>query len=274
MSFTYNKAIVCRDIPKTLVNGLSSDPNHEPVDAQKASIQHQVYLNTLKTNGIELISIEPDDNYPDCVFVEDVAISIGNKILITNPGAPSRQGETKKMSDLVGKLGNNNLIIHQMNLNEDAYVDGGDCCFTGKELLVGLSKRTNLKGIGVLKEFFSDIEIIPIEVTDGLHLKSIITMCKVDSILMGNSDVAKKIKEQIIEKSKFSSHYKFITIGSDDLSCSNVLYFNNILVYPHKYSNLYENHPCFKEVNKIPIENGEFSKIDGALTCRSVLLNF
>lgn len=274
MSFTYKRAIVCCDVPKTLANGLSTDPNHEPVDTHKASLQHKNYLETLKNHGLDLIAIEPDDNYPDCVFVEDIALSIGNKILITNPGAPSRQGETRKMCDLVEKLVQNvNLQVHQMNLNDDAFVDGGDCCFTGRELLVGLSKRTNLKGIDVMKRFFNDIEITPIEVTDGLHLKSIITMCGVDSILMGNSKTAEKIKDQIIEKSKFSNNYKFIKIENEDLSCSNVLYFNNVLIYPKKYSNLFEDHSYFKEINKIPIENDEFSKIDGALTCRSILLN-
>ncbi len=28
---------------------------------------------------------------------------------------------------------------------KDTFIDGGDCCFTGKEFLIGLSTRTNQK---------------------------------------------------------------------------------------------------------------------------------
>jgi len=90
----YEYALVCSDIPNTLINGLSQSSDHEPVNLQLAREQHQNYINYLKDNAnIKLIYINPNDSYPDCVFVEDCVISLDNKILITNPGAESRRGE-------------------------------------------------------------------------------------------------------------------------------------------------------------------------------------
>ena len=82
------------------------------------------------------------------MFVEDTAIAIDNRILITNPGAESRRGETNAVRDALKKHASElNLEIIEMDNKVDAFIDGGDCCFTGKELLIGLSNRTNLKGI-------------------------------------------------------------------------------------------------------------------------------
>jgi hypothetical protein len=67
--FEYDCAIVCNNVPKSAVNGLSLD-KHEPVDVEKASLQHQNYINALKKTVLETIELEADENYPDCVFVE------------------------------------------------------------------------------------------------------------------------------------------------------------------------------------------------------------
>jgi dimethylargininase len=145
----HNYALVCETIPKSIVNGLSLE-KHEPVNFERAKSQHKAYLNALKQCGINLISVEPNEIYPDCVFVEDTCVAVLNRIFITNPGAESRRGEIRairdKLDSVKDRLG---LEIGQVkNLNE-AFVDGGDVLFTGRELIVGLSTRTNQKG-----EFF------------------------------------------------------------------------------------------------------------------------
>ena len=37
--------------------------------------------------------ILPSEGYPDSVFVEDTLVAMGDTLLVTKPGAASRQGE-------------------------------------------------------------------------------------------------------------------------------------------------------------------------------------
>ena len=50
----------------------------------------------------------------------------------------------------------------------DACIDGGDVIFTGKELLCGLSKRTNKKGMRALASAFPGLTVVPVTVTGPL----------------------------------------------------------------------------------------------------------
>lgn len=81
------------------------------------------------------------------MFVEDTAIALNNKILITNPGAESRRGEIQAVAaTFVAHSASLGLEVFHIKNKDEAFIDGGDVCFTGREFLVGLSKRTNLKG--------------------------------------------------------------------------------------------------------------------------------
>ena len=91
----FNKAIV-RNPCRNFVNGLTGANLGKP-DYQLALKQHQKYVETLTECGLDVIVLEPDENYPDSVFVEDTAILTPYCAVITNPGAPSRNGEIIEM---------------------------------------------------------------------------------------------------------------------------------------------------------------------------------
>ena len=57
--------------------------------------------------------------------------------------SPTRAGEGEPMRSVLEEL---DLRIVPM-MDPDAYLDGGDVIFTGREFLVGLSKRTNKVGM-------------------------------------------------------------------------------------------------------------------------------
>jgi dimethylargininase len=146
MAFVYEYALVCETIPQSIVNGLSLG-DREPVDLVKASSQHNIYLNTLRECGLELISIASNEAFPDCVFVEDTCVAIRNRVFVTNPGAETRRGEIEAVRDKLDSVKNKlGLVIGHVSNRREAFLDGGDVLFTGRELLVGLSSRTNQKG--------------------------------------------------------------------------------------------------------------------------------
>ena len=40
----------------------------------------------LKSMGLKIITVNEDERFPDCVFVEDTVVVVGNTALLTIPG--------------------------------------------------------------------------------------------------------------------------------------------------------------------------------------------
>ena len=85
----YDCALVCSDLPNSVINGQSLE-EHEPINLEVARKDHQAYLNYLRSTGLKLIEIHPDEHFPDCVFVEDIVIALGNKLFLGNLSAKTR----------------------------------------------------------------------------------------------------------------------------------------------------------------------------------------
>ncbi len=61
-------------------------------------------------------------------------------------------------------------------------LDGGDVLFTGREILVGLSSRTNKAGVEAVQAAFPGFPVTGIEVAGPLHLKTLLTLCGEDTL--------------------------------------------------------------------------------------------
>lgn len=59
----------------------------------QARKQHETYVATLREIGLDVIELPADENHPDCVFVEDIAVVCNGTALLTRPGHPSREKE-------------------------------------------------------------------------------------------------------------------------------------------------------------------------------------
>lgn len=111
----------------------------EAIDLEKAKKDHAVYVNELKKLIPRVVQIPPDEEFPDMVYVEDPTVVLDGKGFITNMTAPSRKKETRLMRPVLEELG---LQVIEAD-DPEAQIDGGDVIFTGREFLVGLSRRTN-----------------------------------------------------------------------------------------------------------------------------------
>ena len=222
---------------------------------------------------MKLIRIDGQEEFPDCVFVEDTAIAVKNRVFIANLSAPTRNGETKQVEALFESIKDKyKLKVGSVANKAEAFIDGGDCLFTGREFIVGLSTRTNQKGADELARFFDDIPVITCQVDKNLHLKSSLTMLDDDLIIVGSSQAAKSIVGQIERKSSFFNNYKFVEVSSD--TAANVLSFNGTIVAPYAYKSEFDSVPELKADSRIVwVRSDEFEKIDGALTCRSMFFD-
>lgn len=61
----------------------------------QARKQHETYVATLREIGLDVIELPADENHPDCVFVEDVAVVCNGSALLTRPGHESRKKEVQ-----------------------------------------------------------------------------------------------------------------------------------------------------------------------------------
>ncbi len=67
-------------------------------------------------------------------------------------GAQSRRGETEAVKSALLELKSKSVLQNVVEMSFPATLDGGDVLSMEKEILVGLSKRTNLEGVETLKK--------------------------------------------------------------------------------------------------------------------------
>nr|XP_040039632.1 N(G),N(G)-dimethylarginine dimethylaminohydrolase 1 isoform X2 [Gasterosteus aculeatus aculeatus] len=183
-----------------------------------------------------------------------------------------RAPPTETMKSALKEL---NLNIVEMT-DEKATLDGGDVLFTGREFFVGLSKRTNQRGAEILADAFKDYAVSTVPVLEGLHLKSFCSMGGPGLIVIGSSEPAQKALKIMQQMS--DHRYDKLTVP-DDLA-ANCIYMNlpnkgHVLLHPtaEQYPESAKVFEKLKDYMLIPVCNMQKVKVDGALTCCSVLIN-
>ncbi len=128
--------------------------------------------------GIDLIRLPADPAFPDGCFVEDACVMLPAAAVITNPGAPSRAGETESVARAVAPF----METHRIG---GGTLDGGDVLRLGGTYLIGLSGRTDKQGADELGRIAREhgAEAQCVEVPFGLHLKSAVTPLSPDAVL-------------------------------------------------------------------------------------------
>jgi dimethylargininase len=264
----YRCALV-RDLSDAFEDSLKLNPPPTPIDLKLARQQHENYINLLMNLVPEVIRLEADSNHPDCNFIEDTAIIVGDIAVISRMGAYERRGEEVPVALALNELGLKNVL----HLQSPGTMDGGDILYTGKHLFVGLSKRTNEYALNQLKEIFQGkTEVIGIPVSEGLHLKSVISFFDAKTLIVAATSAGMKIQNTI----EFSTngHYTFVFVPES--IASNVLRIGSSLIVQEGFSvseAILQNLCDQKFVNLIKINMSELIKADGALTCGSLLFN-
>lgn len=252
MQFT--KAIV--RIPcERMTEGLSSAALGIP-DFSLALIQHQEYVWALQDCGLAVSILPPRNDFPDSTFVEDTALLTTALAIITNPGAPSRKGETTSMKIIINDFYNNIAYIR-----EPGTLEAGDVMMCGSHFYIGLSERTNQAGadqlISILKKHGMDGSAV--EIGDMLHLKSGV------SYLENNTLLAVKALQNHPAFSKFN----IIPVPENEAYAANSLWINGFVLVPEGFPETLQN--IQKAGYKtIVLDVSEFRKLDGGLSCLSL----
>lgn len=154
-----------------------------PIDFEKAGGQQQAYEQCLRRLGMQVVSLPGEPGLPDCVFVEDTAVVADEVAVITQMGAATRRPEVKATAET---LSNFRALKY---INGDGTLEGGDVMRIGRTFYVGVSTRTNRDGISQLRKILEpyDYQVVAVEVTGCLHLKTACTYLNRGTILANPS---------------------------------------------------------------------------------------
>ncbi|XP_053325453.1 N(G),N(G)-dimethylarginine dimethylaminohydrolase 1 isoform X2 [Spea bombifrons] len=265
--------VVVRSIPDSFSQQALRMNDCGTVNLAGARRELELYVRVLRDKlGLQVVELPSDDSMPDAVFVEDVAVILDETALITRPGAPSRRREVEAVKKALQDL---RLNVVEMT-DESATLDGGDVLFTGREFFVGLSKRTNQRGAEILADAFKDYAVSTVPVYDNLHLKSFCSMAAPNLIVIGSSEGAQKALKTMQQMS--DHRYDKLTVPDD--AAANCVYLNvpgkgHVLLHraPEEFPESVKVFEKLKDHMLIPVANSELAKVDGCLTCCSLLIN-
>jgi dimethylargininase len=161
------KIVVVRRVSAAYASCLRT--RFEPIDVDLARHQHQSYVDAIRNLGVRVDVLSPLDSLADSVFVEDAAVVLDRRVVISRPGAESRRDEAVAIADPLSQH-----VSEVEIMAAPATLDGGDVLRAGALVFVGRSGRTNDEGIAFLAAAAEKdgLETVAISVEGGLHLKS------------------------------------------------------------------------------------------------------
>jgi dimethylargininase len=252
----FTKAITRRPA-LSLGRGLTSADLGAP-NPVLAARQHEAYCEALRSCGVEVIVLDPVEEFPDSTFVEDTAVIAGHRAMITRPGHPSRLGE----ADLIEPVLSRYLEVDR--ISPPGRIDGGDVLEVDDLVLIGLSKRTNMEGARQLGTFLAreGFRSATVRVKLGLHLKSGLSY-------LGNG-VA--LADSSMSQIEGLSGLDVIGVADGEDYCANCITVNGRLIFPSGFPGTLAL-LARTGVEIIELDMSEFRKMDGGLSCLSLRMD-
>lgn len=252
--FDFTDAIV--RLPGTsVVKGLRAGGGPDPsLDGILA--EHAGYVAALRTAGLAVTVLDPLEDFPDAIFVEDPALVFPEAAILLRPGAPSREGEGAFLRDALAARFDRVLEL------PEGYADGGDVLAMPDKVFIGLSARTDLTGAKALAGLLDGLGYNPVIAEtphDVLHLKTASSLIDEETVMATRPLVASEI----------FAGYRVIEVPQDEEAGANVLRARDHLILSDRFpriAELLDGHGA----RLIRIPNAEIEKIDAGFTCMSL----
>lgn len=246
-------ALVRRPGPE-LENGLVTHHERVPLNIQLAMHQWSTYVETLQGAGWAISEIEPAEDCPDAVFVEDVIIVFDDLAVIARPGALSRRPEVAGAEEAALRIG---LDIHR--IQAPGTLDGGDVLKVDRTVYVGLGRRTTTSAVAQLEALLSPRGWVvrPVPVRRVLHLKSAVTALP-DGTIIGYPD-------HVDEVATFD---RFMAMPEPEGGHVVLLGDDRLLMSTSAPESAYR--LSAMGYNTVQVDISEFEKLEGCVTCLSV----
>lgn len=238
-----------------LVNGLTSASLGAP-SWELALEQHRRYREALQSCGLKLTVLETAPGYPDCCFVEDTAVLTEKGAILTRPGAPSRLGEVDSMRPVLEEH------FTLRTIEAPGTLEGGDILRMGNHFLLGVTARTNREGATQLAAHLYRMgytsEMVPVDAY--LHLKTAVGRVAENTVLVTEKLAGIPALEP----------YRRLVVPEEEAYAANSIRIGDTILTP-------AGHPRARALLEglapriVELEMSEFQKVDGGLTCLSLL---
>jgi dimethylargininase len=239
-----------------MADGIVTYGEPAPVDAELAVKQHAEYVQALADAGWVIREVPRADELPDSAFVEDTVVICGGLAVLTRPGAPERRAELKGTEGEVRALG-----LELARIEEPGTLDGGDVLQVGRTLYAGRGGRTNAEGIEQLRRRAAPrgLTVVTVQLHAVLHLKSAVTALPDGTVIAADPSLldTSSLPGLRVVPEEAGSHV--ILLGGRTVLMAASAPRSAELVQEWGF-------------DVIAVEIGEFEKMEGCVTCLSVLV--
>ena len=252
---TLNGIGLVRRPSSRLAEGIVTHISRTQVDLAMARTQHAAYADALAASGWTIRQAPEADDCPDSVFVEDAVVACEDLAVLARSGAPARRTEAAGVAQAVRSLGLRTAFIE-----EPGTLDGGDVLQAGNIVYVGRGGRTNAAGVRQLRSLLAPLgrTVIAVPLTDVLHLKSAVTMLPDGTFLLLPGLVPAGLFPAVRPVAEEGGCH-VVPLGGDRVL---------IAASAPRTAELLED----LGFTPIVVDISEFEKLEGCVTCLSVLL--
>ena len=221
--------------------------------------QHEKYCQALRQCGLAVTKLPADLRYPDSTFVEDTAVLTGHAVILTRPGALSRQGEVEGLQATLTQFF---ATLH--TITPPGTLEGGDICEADGHFFIGISQRTNEEGARQLAGFLSQAgctsTTVDIRGIQGLlHLKSGIASLGEHRLVLIN---------ELAEMGDFNG-FDIVRVEPSENYATNCVRVNDWVLIAAGFPGIEKTMRCFG-YQVMALDMSEFQKMDGGLSCLSL----
>lgn len=255
-SYEFRRAIT-RKPGKSIVGGLRAEDIGTP-DLARMLEAHAAYVAALRSTGAEVVELPSLEDYPDSVFVEDTMLCLPDLAIAMRPGAPTRMGEVAEMRPAIAGFYGDRIA----EITAPGTIEGGDILVTEREILVGLSARTNREGVAQLSDIVGECgyAVRLVETPAGvLHFKTDCGLLAPETIL----------STRRLAVSGCFKGYEVLLVPDGEEAASNCIRFNNLVVMAAGFPRTAEMLTSHG-YEVVQIDNGECAKLDGGMSCLSL----
>jgi dimethylargininase len=228
----------------------------EGIDFGRAQAQHAAYCQALRECGIAVRVLDVNGAEPDGVFIEDTAVMLDEVAILCSMGTEARRPEPAAIEPILAEY----RTVRRIEL--PAQIEGGDVLRIGRELLVGLSCRTNAAGVEALAAIAGPLGylVTAVPVRGCLHLKTACTALPDGRLLVNSSwlDTAALRGRELVE------------VPSDEPWGANTLPIGKRVIVQSAHRRTAEQ---IKRLGFEPlaVDLSEFAKAEGGVTCLSLI---
>ena len=251
-----NGTALVRAPSSTLAEGIVTHIRRTPVDVALARAQHAAYASALAVSGWAIEQVPVAEACPDSVFVEDAVVVCEDLAVLARPGASARRAEVAGVAAMAGRLG-----LRTTAIQEPGTLDGGDVLQAGGTVYVGRGGRTNGAGIRQLRALLAPLgrTVIAVPLSNVLHLKSAVTALPDGTFLL---------QPQLVPAGLFPA----VRPVNEEAGCHVVpLGGDRVLIAASapRTADLLDD----IGFSPVVVDISEFEKLEGCVTCLSVLLH-